>query len=944
MQLIKKDQEIILGKAIAGCHSAQDYAKPLIDKTAYENGLKCEQKLGTIMTLASGTPNCDSLRSELANLDDLMYQLRYVRLGPLLPLVEDIESHLQKFIKAQGITTFVKAQTATSPSPDASKRRFHHDHPEISKAEFDLSHLPSEELKGGDVGRNPAYRDPFSDSFQSFSDDEEDKLLLSDDEEEEEEPKVQATSKPLAKKSSPKDKMPKFEVIVEESENETERSEPEEITLPQAFNSSQQTIDGLLEALNGSGDTLDLIQAALEMKDDEEFTMNKKLDLEMDALEAALEPSVDGSYQERHAEEESDKASGEDTTCAASLSESQTDTISLGLSAISELSDQSEEEQVEASLEALERQKALLSAQEKKFFDRLHHLFEVRKKAEKRMKKIDPKDKLKALDITVHSGGIKNEDGTYKTEYQQLNVDGEVAKNLVEVYAGAHQCRGVFIDLVYGACDKVKGLDHFDSVILDPKPQDRAAEKARTDYSHREPGPPETWLYDVLRATITCKTVKQVEAVNKYLCKKAHIVQAKNRFVEPTYTSYRDILYHVQLKHEYKATVRCVAEIQVQLQDVVELQQSLGMKAHMLYFRSCFSGPERPVMDTLKDLKILEKHGSISSKLIKALLKSENATRLSIIAQLLHEKVDCYDHSIELYSRVLELHKAEFGEVHSKTAATYQCLGLVYGKKGDFEDALHQLKKCLELQEQVFGTNHSEVATTRSHLGHLICLTGEMGDDESSGIRGALREHRQALSIRKKALGKDHVDVASSFQNIGLALGQLGEYIESLEAYRSALEILQKALSPNHPDVAATHSMIATVLCQQHNFDEAMKEYTTAFDIRSEKLGKNHPVTADSHTEIGNMLCEKGDLEGALSRHKEALRIRQVVLGKDHPDCAVSLSNIGYVMSRQGDFDGALIEHRKALSIRDAILGKRHPDALASRQSIKYALKCELEP
>ena len=559
------------------------------------------------------------------------------------------------------------------------------------------------------------------------------------------------------------------------------------------------------------------------------------------------------------------------------------------------------------------------------------------------MKRIDPSEKLKNIEVVTRSGGIQEEDGSYKTMYQQQNSNGNIARNLEEVYAGAEQCKSNFLSLVYGICDKIKGLDRFDAVLSELKPRDRASEKAKSEYSHRLPGPSETWLYDVLRATITCNTLKQVENINKFLSKKAHIVQAKNRFATPAYNGYRDLLYHVRVKYVFEKDVYFIAEIQVQHKEVASLQNLYGLRAHMLYFRSTFSGPERPVEETLKYLKILEKPGRIDEKLMIDLLKSEKQEQMAIIAELLHEKMACYDRALELYNRILVLKKSMLGENHAKTAATYQSIGLVQSKQGHFDSALLNLKKTLEIQEAVFGSYHPEVATTRSHLGHVILLKGDEDGDAIGKEDGALQQHRHSLAIREKTHGSNHVDVAASYQSIGLSLGQLGDFDGALAAYRKALEILQSALNPNHPDVAATHSMIATVLCCQGDFDQAMKEYEQALEIRVDTLGKNHPTTSDSHTEIGNMLCEKGDYEKSLSRHREALRIRGAVLGKDHPDCAVSLSNCGYVLNQMKDYEAALREHRKALSIRDAILGKRHPDSLASRRSIKFAINREPE-
>jgi tetratricopeptide (TPR) repeat protein len=910
MQLLNKDGDALLRKAISGCHKAQNYSKPLIDKARFEKGVLCEQKLSALINLASEKPDCGELRTELENIDDLIFQLKYICMEPMLKTMEEIESNVNKLMNALPSDVYVYAKSDVAAEGGILSDLLSID---VQKEDDDL---PTEESS---IDR---------DSFDEFLDDN-----SSTEASEETDPLD------FNERNHEHEVFVPFDAIIEESSEDesTERNEEydnkdsdQRFSISDALSASQATIDGLLDALEGSGDTMDLLQATLQQNDDDAVKSQVIFDNEADAAQKILDAQDEVS--------ERNKSTGKaDPHYDNKATDSDTDVDTKGDNVTGDVSN----EELAEVADATARQNALLDGHQEKLFDRLHHFFQVRKKVEFRMKRIDPAGKLKEIELVAHSNGIREADGSYKALYQQQNVDGKVASNLGEVYAGAKQAQSSFMDLVYDICSKVKGFEHFDAYFPPLKPLDRASEKARSDYSHRSPGPSETWLYDVLRATITCKTVRQMESINKYLSKKVHIVQAKNRFVTPAYTGYRDLLYHARVPYEFKENVYFIAEIQVQHKEVISVQKLLGLNAHQLYFRSCFSGPERSMEKTLKSLESLDKARKVDEKFVKALLKSEDADQLAMFAQLFHEKLECFDEALELYSRILVLEKSNVGETHAKTAAIYQNIGLVQGKEGDFDSAMMNLQKALDIQEVVFGRNHPEGATTRSHLGHVLCLRG----DETGSLqhRSALQQHRISLAIREESLGPDHVDVATSYQNIGLSLGQLGDLEGSLTAYRKALTILQNALEPSHPNVANTHSMIGTVLCGQERFDKATKEFTRALEIRTEKLGKNHPATADSHTEIGDMLCETGDYDDAEWRYREALRIRRALLGKDHPDCATSLSNIGYVLSQKGDYEGALKEHRQALGIRDAILGKRNPDSLSSRHSIKAAMDREQE-
>lgn len=607
--------------------------------------------------------------------------------------------------------------------------------------------------------------------------------------------------------------------------------------------------------------------------------------------------------------------------------------------ALEEYEDDEEEEEEEEEVE----NSALLLVKQEKFFERLNHFMDVQRKIQEKMQKIDSKGRMAEIEVTTHSEGLFEEDGTCKPKYQQQDAEGEPARNLGEVYEAAYQIKQALRDLLDKMVDKVKGLDYIDAKIVELKPRDRANEKAREEYLTRTPGPPETWLFDILRSSVVCKTMKQMESVNKFLSKKAHIVQSKNRFVNPAYSGYRDLIYHVLLDWPYKENVQFVAEIQVHHKDVLNLEKMYGLLNHYKYFRSCFAGGNRDVKDTLRDLEMIQKTGKIDEALMGKILDSEDGEQLFMFARLFNYKLEDYDRALQIYSRVLVLLESSVGEVHPKTAVTYQDIGLVQAKKGLFDNALRSLQKCLEIQEEVFGAYSPEVAITRSHLGHTIVLRGN-DDDELLEHRGALQQYRKALVIRERALGEDHLDVAGSYQNIGESLCKLGDFQGALAAYRESLSILESLLGENHADVALGHSMLGNVLYQQGDFQAAMEEYSIALAIREEVFGKTHQTTAESHTEIGKLLAEVQDYEEAEARHRKALRIRETVVSKNSPEAAESHYWIGYVLNQKREYAEALKEHKLAHAIRLKILTKKHPDTKASLRAVRANENCEPEP
>ena len=322
MHPVSRDNDVSMAKALSGCREAQSYAKPRVDKSTYEKGVKCEQKLAALMNIAIDTPSCVLLRSELETLDDLVYQLRYICLAPMLKMIEDIESNVNKSLKTQPSGLVVADPI----------------NPEILK-EDDILKNDNYIKKKSD----PSY-DPFRDDFyeDDFS----------------EEASTEASEDPFYaddKSTNYSDSFDRqFDVIIEESEESTEQNSDDEskqkspvkLNIPTTLKSSQATINNLLEALDGSGDTLDLIQAALEMKGYDSQT-EKFFDSEVDAANAELElNSLDDSANiDSEVDTDDDSIKLRDTTSVHS--------------------DES------VGYEARERQNALVTAQEEKCFDRL---------------------------------------------------------------------------------------------------------------------------------------------------------------------------------------------------------------------------------------------------------------------------------------------------------------------------------------------------------------------------------------------------------------------------------------------------------------------------------------------------------------------------------------------------------------------------------------------
>lgn len=552
------------------------------------------------------------------------------------------------------------------------------------------------------------------------------------------------------------------------------------------------------------------------------------------------------------------------------------------------------------------------------FFDRLQHFFEVRRKVDERAELMDSSGKFQSIKVKLHSGGILKKNGKYKKEYQQHDLRNKIVRTLDDLYDAAELAQLELKRLLEQLIAEIKGLDGGSIIVVPLKQRNKAFEKAQEEYFDRKPGPPESWLYDIVRGSVMCKSYKQMNDVNKWLGKNAHIVTSKNRFLEPAFNGYRDLLYHVSIP--YKDDLAHICEIQVHLKDMKALDEQFGMPKHYEYFRSAFAGPWRTQDQILEDLGMLNKYGEIGGQCMVKLLKSKDPDQLRLFARLCRDKLDEFDRALELYRRILLLQEGR--DDHEDIADTYMGLGLVLGALGEVDESLLNLEKALAIKESIQGTDHLEVAHTYTEIGHMLSQKGDYA--------GALKKFRDAMKVREKQLGREHFLVINSLQDIGCALRDTGDFRSSEAELRRALKIQESVLGDIHPDVAVTRSMLGTTLCELGDFSKAMEEHRLALTIRETVLGKNHPLTAHSHTNIGIVLRQKGDYEVAEWRYRKALRIQEAVKGKDDEDCAVSLTHLGEVLKRKGDYDGAIKSIKRAIKMREKNLGMDHPVSAGS--------------
>lgn len=110
--------------------------------------------------------------------------------------------------------------------------------------------------------------------------------------------------------------------------------------------------------------------------------------------------------------------------------------------------------------------------------------------------------------VDIAAVGIEAANGNYKAGCLQQCLGGGPVSSLDDLYTAAEAGQPTFVALLSDVATKVgPGV----VVKLPPaghelKGRGRASDKARDDYSDRNPGPGIGWLFDILRGALVCAT------------------------------------------------------------------------------------------------------------------------------------------------------------------------------------------------------------------------------------------------------------------------------------------------------------------------------------------------------------------------------------------------------------------------------------------------------
>ena len=79
-------------------------------------------------------------------------------------------------------------------------------------------------------------------------------------------------------------------------------------------------------------------------------------------------------------------------------------------------------------------------------------------------------------------------------------------------------------------------------------------------------------------------------------------------------------------------------------------------------------------------------------------------------------------------------------------------------------------------------------------------------------------------------------DIVTSYNNVGGAYGELGEYKKALEYLLKALAIREKVLTENHPDIATSYNNVGVAYYELGDYKKALEYSQRLLSIQNDTL------------------------------------------------------------------------------------------------------------
>ena len=270
--------------------------------------------------------------------------------------------------------------------------------------------------------------------------------------------------------------------------------------------------------------------------------------------------------------------------------------------------------------------------------------------------------------------------------------------------------------------------------------------------------------------------------------------------------------------------------------------------------------------------------------------------------------------AVVLFTNLLQIMKAKYGELHERVGATYHNLGIVYLRQDEYEISLESFQLAVWKRQGSLGRNHPSVAISLVKVGIVQLLQHRLED--------ALFTFQRALQIRRQALGHLHPSIARIYNNIGCVHVEFQQFAQARRAFESSLDIQRNALV-DKPDHGPLLFGVSTTLCnlgflytRQLLLDKAQIVFADAISFQQAVLGPHHKTVLSTMDSYADACAKNNQIQHAIQCYLQIVYELQTKTNKVTPQkwkaCAVLYYKMSRLHQHQKDGDAALQKLRFA--------------------------------
>lgn len=221
---------------------------------------------------------------------------------------------------------------------------------------------------------------------------------------------------------------------------------------------------------------------------------------------------------------------------------------------------------------------------------------------------------------------------------------------------------------------------------------------------------------------------------------------------------------------------------------------------------------------------------------------------LATIARGYHGLAD-YERAARLYTRSLELRRAQLGPRHPDVAYSLAHLGWTRLLQRDYPPAVDLFREALAINRAAFGSDHPEVANSLHGLSHSLNGLGR--------LEPALALLGEAQEIRRAAYGAaPHVETANGLNDLAILLRTQGDLARAERLLVEALAMRRSILPEAHPHVGKSAQHLASLLHETGRYADAEPLYLEALENWRNSLGPTHPSTLSTIRSLASLYRE----------------------------------------------------------------------------------------